>query len=80
MVEFLCADHDRLTMAFFAAHKPFSIPLDLIDTQKGVIPVLMANVDDHPQAEAFQRMWERLPEEVSFPGAGENNLSVIGWP
>lgn len=79
MSDLLSADHDRLSMAFFANHKAYSIPVTGSRSEDEVSRSLMESVGGHPQAEAFGKMWHRLRGQVGALGAGDESLGILGW-
>jgi hypothetical protein len=77
--ELLSVDHDHLSMAFFAAHKTYSLPLEGLKTEKEIFQSL---VDQHPQdqdAAVFLDMWEKPSSKVNTLGVGRGCIVIIGW-
>ncbi|KAJ9359941.1 hypothetical protein DTO027B9_1493 [Paecilomyces variotii] len=72
--DFLAADHDRLSLSFFAAHKSYSFPL--ANAQDEVEFVGSRMDEEWP---GLRERWLASREEISTLGGGEQGLHLFGW-
>ncbi|GAD99166.1 predicted protein [Paecilomyces variotii No. 5] len=71
---FLAADHDRLALSFFAAHKSYSFPLANGQDEVGFVGSRME--EEWP---GLREKWLASREELSTLGGGEQSLHLFGW-
>lgn len=77
--ELRSTDHDRLSLAFFAAHKAYCIPLERTDTESGTIEMVVSTADQNAYALEFKTLWEKSAAEIDKLGAGPESLRNFAW-